>query len=60
VPLLARVWDLRRALTAYDAVYVALAEALGCALVTADERLARAGAAAQCQIEVVGQPRRRK
>ena len=40
--LLPRVWELRHSLTAYDAVYVALAEALGCALVTADGRLARA------------------
>ena len=37
---LARVQELRDNLTAYDAAYVALAEALGCALVTADARLA--------------------
>jgi predicted nucleic acid-binding protein len=35
-PLLARVWELRQNLTAYDAVYVALAEALGIALLTTD------------------------
>lgn len=40
--LLARVWELRANLSAYDAGYVALAEALGCALVTADARLSRA------------------
>jgi predicted nucleic acid-binding protein len=40
--LLARVLDLRDALTAYDAVYVALAEALGAALLTADQGLASA------------------
>jgi len=40
--LLARVWQLRANLTAYDAVYVSLAEALGAALVTCDGRLARA------------------
>lgn len=40
--LLTRMWELRPAVTAYDATYVALAEALGCALVTADARLARA------------------
>ncbi len=42
VPLLDRVWALRDNLSAYDAAYVALAEALGCALATADGRLARA------------------
>ena len=41
-PLLGRVWELRVKLTPYDAVYIALAEALGVALVTADRRLARA------------------
>lgn len=40
--LLWRVWDLRHAMTAYDAVYVALAEALGAALVTCDRKLASA------------------
>jgi predicted nucleic acid-binding protein len=40
--LLKRVWNLRRNLTAYDAVYVALAESLGALLLTCDERLARA------------------
>jgi predicted nucleic acid-binding protein len=38
-----RVWDLRHHLTAYDAVFVALAEALEAPLVTCDRRLARAG-----------------
>lgn len=38
--LLPRVWELRHTLTAYDAVYVALAEVLGAALVTRDGRLA--------------------
>ena len=41
-PLLGRVWELRRNLTAYDAVYVALAEALDCRLLTCDVALARA------------------
>lgn len=39
-PLLARVWSLRANLTAYDAVYVALAEALNADLVTCDGPLA--------------------
>ena len=33
---------LAHSITAYDACYVALAEALGCTLLTADARLARA------------------
>lgn len=41
-PLRHRVWALRENLTAYDAAYVALAEALGAVLVTVDARLARA------------------
>lgn len=41
-PLLARIWDLRANLTAYDAAYVALAEGLRCPVVTRDTRLAQA------------------
>jgi predicted nucleic acid-binding protein len=41
-PLLARIWELRSNLTAYDAAYVALAEALRAPLLTADARLAGA------------------
>jgi predicted nucleic acid-binding protein len=40
--LLRRIWDLRHNLTAYDAAYVTLAEALDAALITRDERLAGA------------------
>jgi predicted nucleic acid-binding protein len=40
--LLTRVWDLRSNFTAYDAVYVALAEALNARLLTQDQRLATA------------------
>jgi predicted nucleic acid-binding protein len=40
--LLPRVWDLRNNLTAYDAVYVALAEALDAPLLTRDPHLAAA------------------
>jgi predicted nucleic acid-binding protein len=41
-PLLARVWQLRGNLTAYDAVYIALAEHLVAPLITCDARLAAA------------------
>lgn len=41
-PLLDRVWALRENLTAYDAVYIALAEALETTLLTCDGRIARA------------------
>jgi predicted nucleic acid-binding protein len=40
--LLPRIWDLRNNLTAYDAAYVALAEALDVPLITRDRRLAGA------------------
>lgn len=40
--LLPRVWALRNNLTAYDAAYVALAEALDAMLITRDKRLAGA------------------
>lgn len=40
--LLTRIWELRHNLTAYDASYVALAEALEAPLVTRDRRLATA------------------
>jgi len=36
-----RIWQLRDNLSASDASYVALAEALDCSLVTADARLSR-------------------
>lgn len=40
--LLPRIWDLRNNVTAYDAAYVALAEALDATLLTRDRRLAAA------------------
>ena len=40
-PLTQRIWALRQNLTAYDAAYVALAEALGVPLLTRDLRLSR-------------------
>ena len=51
-PLLGRVWALRENLTAYDAVYVALAEALDAVLLTCDGRLTRAPGAAR-RVELV-------
>jgi predicted nucleic acid-binding protein len=50
--LLPRVWQLRNNLTAYDAVYVALAEALNAPLITRDKRLA-ASPGHHAQIELV-------
>jgi predicted nucleic acid-binding protein len=50
--LLDRVWDLRNSVSAYDASYVALAEALDCPLVTADARLSRASQL-RCAVTVV-------
>jgi predicted nucleic acid-binding protein len=40
--LLGRIWELRAHVTAYDAAYVALAEALDVVLLTTDARLGRA------------------
>lgn len=40
--LLTRAWKLRESVTAYDAIYIALAEALDAALVTCDAPLAKA------------------
>lgn len=51
-PLLARMWQLRSHLTAYDAGYVAVAEQHEATLVTADARLARAGVA-RCAVQVI-------
>ncbi|MCK4177091.1 type II toxin-antitoxin system VapC family toxin [Aciditerrimonas ferrireducens] len=51
-PLLERIWELRENLSPYDASYVALAEALGCALLTADLRLSKAPGL-RCPVTVV-------
>ena len=42
LPLMRRAFELRANVTAYDASYVALAELLGCELLTGDGRLASA------------------
>jgi predicted nucleic acid-binding protein len=47
-----RIWELRDDLTAYDAAYVALAEAIDCPLVTADARMSRAPGL-RCSVTVV-------
>ncbi len=52
LPLLRRAFALRDNVTAYDAVYVALAERLDCPLVTADQRLA-AAPGITCSVEVL-------
>jgi predicted nucleic acid-binding protein len=50
--LLERCWELRDNLTMYDAVYVALAEALHTDLLTADAGLAKA-TGSRCHIELL-------
>lgn len=51
--LLKRAWQLRDNVRGWDAMYVALAEALDAVLVTTDRRLA-AATGPRCQIEVIG------
>jgi predicted nucleic acid-binding protein len=50
--LFERIWEVRDNMSAYDAAYVALAETLDCALVTADARLGNSGQA-RCPITVI-------
>lgn len=52
LPLMRRAYELRDNVTAYDATYVALAEVLGCGLLTGDRRLAGA-AGTRCPIRLV-------
>jgi predicted nucleic acid-binding protein len=53
--LAARVWQLRRNLTSYDAAYVALAETLSAPLVTLDRRI-QSAPGITCSVEVPPQP----
>jgi predicted nucleic acid-binding protein len=53
--LVRRAFELRANVTAYDACYVALAEALGWPLCTADSRLARASGP-RCEMRLVALP----
>jgi predicted nucleic acid-binding protein len=50
--LVPRVWQLRQNLTAYDAAYVALAEALGTDLLTIDRGIGSAPGI-RCRAELV-------
>jgi predicted nucleic acid-binding protein len=52
LPFMRRAYELRANVTAYDSVYVALAETLGCELLTADGRLANAPGP-RCTIRVL-------
>ena len=52
LPLLDLVWQLRENLTAYDATFVALAEAFDAVLVTGDERLAKS-TGPRCRFQIV-------
>jgi predicted nucleic acid-binding protein len=40
-PLIGRIWELRHNFTAYDATYIALAEAMNAVLYTSDEKLCK-------------------
>lgn len=51
-PLLDRIWELRGTVRAWDAAYVALAEALDATLITLDRRLGGADGP-RCRIDVV-------
>lgn len=51
--LLARAWELRDSVRGWDAMYVALAEALDATLITTDARLG-AAQGPSCPIEVLG------
>lgn len=51
--LMPRVWGLRDTMTAYDAAYVALAEALGAPILTTDAKFDRTPGH-RAQVEVVG------
>jgi len=52
--LFARAWELRDTVRGWDAMYVALAEALSAVLVTTDRRLATA-TGPTCRIEAIAQ-----
>ena len=51
-PLIERIWELRDNVSAYDAVYVSLAEALDATLLTCDRKLASA-IGSRVRVEVI-------
>ena len=51
-PLLRRIWEMRENVSPYDAAYVALAEATGATLLTADRALALAPGV-RCTVELL-------
>jgi predicted nucleic acid-binding protein len=51
-PLLDRMWELRANVTAYDAAYVAIAEALAAPVITCDARLA-AASGPRCAFDLI-------
>jgi len=51
-PLLMRMWELRANVTAYDAGYVALAEQLGCVMITCDAKLS-AASGIRCPVDLI-------
>lgn len=52
MPFMQRAYELRANVTPYDTAYIGLAELLGCALLTADSRLASAPGP-RCEIRVI-------
>jgi len=54
--LLERAWELRDTVRSWDALYVALAEALDATVITLDRRLGRVQGL-ECAVEVVGDTR---
>lgn len=50
IVLLPRIWGMRHDLTAYDAAYLALAEALDARLLTRDRALARASTSVSVEV----------
>ena len=55
--LLERAWELRENVRGWDALYVALAEAMRATLITTDARLGRVGGL-RCDVEVISPTRR--
>ena len=53
-PLLRPTWELRGSVTAHDACYVALADSLGCPLLTVDSSALSRATGPTCNIEFVG------